>query len=55
MLCGATQTRNRDTWANMVFGHMGIMQPDRPQTRIGPGGVATYITPMEALTGGTDG
>jgi len=52
ILCGATQGRSRDTWANMVFGHMAITQPDRPQTRIGPGGIAAYITPMEALTGG---
>lgn len=52
VLCGATQSRSRDTWANMVFGHMGITQPDRPETRIGPGGIAAYITPMEALTGG---
>jgi ATP-dependent helicase/nuclease subunit A len=55
VLCGATQSRNRDTWASMVFGHMAVTQPDRPQTRIGPGGIATYTTPMEALTGGTEG
>ncbi len=55
VLCGATQARARETWATMVFGHMAVTQPEQPETRIGPGGIAMRLTPMAALTGGVDG
>jgi ATP-dependent exoDNAse (exonuclease V) beta subunit len=53
VLCGATQGRSQgDTWAEMVFPQAGITYPQEPETRIGLGGVAMRLLPMEMLAAG---